>query len=216
MRFGRGKLTTITASRRTLLILAFLCSAFSPRSVLAQSTETKKEWHFPMGKGETVITLFTFPSESGKPFTSIEIYSTQEASPSLAEEARFLGNVLDDMPKGTNLSFIQHRLSEPEARARLANYAAISKEWKRTVRTRNVSVVYPLVSTFLNKSDAYHEWSQVFRSHGLRLYVVGVEKLILEPFAKTGGACPTETNCLDLVVPEDAMIQMNIVPLAAN
>jgi hypothetical protein len=183
---------------------------------IAQSHETKKEWRFPMGNGETVIAASTFLGDYGRPFTSMEIYSTQGATPSLSEEARFLGIVLDNLPKGTNLSFIESRLGESEARKRLAEFAAGSADWRKMDRTGNVPVIYRLVTQFLNQSNSYREWNEAFLSRGMHLYVAGVEEVGLEPFAKTGATCPPGTTCRNLVAPADAMIQMNIVPIVRH
>jgi hypothetical protein len=204
------------ASKRALAIVGLVSGVLGFNALIAQSHETKKEWRFPMGSGETIIAASTFLGDNGKPFTSMEIYSTQGAAPTLSQEANFLGFVLDNLPKGTNLSFIQSRLSESEARKRLAEFAAGSADWKRVARTGNVPVIYPLVIQLLNKSSSYREWNEAFLSRGMHLYVAGVEKVGLERFAKTGATCPAGTNCTNLVAPADAMIQMNIDPLATH
>jgi hypothetical protein len=76
----------------------------------------------------------------------------------------------------------------------------------------SVPVLYPLVTEFLNESGAYKEWESAFRSHGLILTIAGVEKVMMEPFSKSGVKCPSRMKCENLRVPCDAMVQMNIEP----
>jgi hypothetical protein len=61
-------------------------------------------------------------------------------------------------------------------------YAASSGQWRGALRATRISVVYPLVTSFLNNSGAYEEWDRVFKQHGLALKLAGVEEVIMEPF----------------------------------
>lgn len=78
------------------------------------------------------------------------------------------------------------------------------------MKTHSNSIVYLLVTSFLNDCGAYEEWDHVFRLHGLTLKVAVVEKVIVEPFSRTHTNCPVGADCKNLLVPIDALIQMNV------
>ena len=199
---------------RLLVISAIFATSFQAG---ANEPETQKTWKFPGKQGEVEIELTRFVHSDGTRVTSLSIYSPNGAPRSVAEEAEFLAKVLDDLPntgiKARSLDWISFRFNEPEAVEKVAAYAASSKQWRRALKTKNISVVYSLVTSFLNESGAYREWDSVFRSHGLDLKVAGVEKVIMEPFSKAGAGCPPATDCSNLVVPKDALVQLNIVPI---
>ena len=92
-------------------------------------------------------------------------------------------------------------------------YAASSGQWRGALRARRISVVYPLVTSFLNNSGAYEEWDRVFKQHGLALKLACVEEVIMEPFSQAGSSCPRNRVCNNLIVPKDALVQMNVGPV---
>jgi hypothetical protein len=199
---------------RLLVISTLFAASFQ---AVADEPETQKTWKFQGKQGAVEIKLTRFVHSNGTKATSLSIYSPNGAPRSVAEEAEFLAKVLDDLPNtGINaqsLGWISFRFNEPEAVEKVAAYAASSKQWRGALKTKNMSVVYSLVTSFLNESGAYKEWASAFRSHGLDVKVAGVEKVIMEPFSKAGASCPPATNCSNLLVPTDALVQLNIVPI---
>jgi hypothetical protein len=187
---------------------------------LGQNGEIKKEWKFPSSHGELAIMASSFPNDSGVRFVSIHIYPTVWGSWTAAEETGPLESVLDAFPKAgfdtQRLSFMQLRLQEPDAQKLVAEQAALSKIWRSAVKTRRPAKTYPLVVDFINQSGAYSEWNDAFRERGLQLKAVGIEELGLQPFSKSGAKCPTGVNCANLLVPNDALVQINIVPRSLN
>jgi len=114
-----------------------------------------------------------------------------------------------------SLDWISVRFNEAEAVRRAAVLEARSEKWREALRSKNMPrSAYPLVASLLNESGAYREWDSVFRKHGLTVKVAGVEKVIMEPFSKSGAKCPGGANCNHLLVPCDALVQMNIYPVA--
>ena len=198
-----------------LIISAIFGASFG---ALADEPEIHKTWKFQGKRGAVEIELTRFVNSDGKKATSLHISSVNGGPRSVMEEAEFLAKVLDDLPStGINaqsLDWISFRFNEPEAVSKVAAYAASSKQWRGALKTKSVSVAYPLVASFLNESDAYKEWDRVFRSHGLTLKVAGVEEVIMEPFSQAGASCPQATDCSNLLVPKDALVQMNIEPIA--
>jgi hypothetical protein len=144
----------------------------------------------------------------------LEVWPNVRGSCSVAEGARALDAVLNDLPKTEfdthTLTFILLRLNERDAISRLATFTAQSKEWRSKLKTHSPAQYYPLVASFLNASGAYREWNDVFVKRGMRLNVAGVEKVGLEQFSKSGAKCPTNVSCDHLLVPDDALIQINI------
>jgi hypothetical protein len=199
----------------TLLIISAIFGASF--GALADEPEIQKTWKFQGKQGAVEIELTRFADSDGKKATSLHIYSPNGGPRSVTEEAEFLAKVLDDLPStGVNaqsLDWISLRFNEPEAVRKVAVYAASSKQWRGALKTKSVSVAYPLVTSFLNESGAYKEWDRVFRSHGLTLKVAGVEEVIMEPFSQTGASCPQATDCSNLLVPKDALVQINVVPV---
>jgi len=183
--------------------------------LFAEDAEMQKTWKFQGKDGIVEIKLIRFVDNSGP--TSLHIGSPDGAPRSVVEEAGFLATVLDDLPKEgisvQSLDIIGLRLQEKEAISRVATRAALSGQWRDALRTKRISVVYPLVTSFLNDSGAYKEWDRVFKLHGLTLRVAGVEEVIMEPFSRTQTNCPVGANCKDLLVPSDALIQMNVTPI---
>jgi hypothetical protein len=197
-----------------LFVLAVLGTALQS---LAQEPETQKTWRFQGKAGVVEIKLTRFVDPDGTKPTSLHIYSPNGGPRSVTEEAEFLAKVLDDLPStgvdAQSLDWISFRFNEPEAVRKVAAYAASSKQWRGALKTKSVSVAYPLVTSFLNESGAYKEWDRVFRSHGLTLKVAGVEEVIMEPFSQAGASCPQATDCSNLLVPKDALVQINVVPI---
>jgi hypothetical protein len=197
-----------------LVLSAILGASFQS---FAEEPELQKVWTFHGKESAVEVMLTRFVNKDGTKVTSLSIGSLDGEPRSVTEEAEFLAKVLDDLPKaGINaqsLDWISFRFNESEAVSKVAAYAASSKQWRGALKSRKNSVVYPLVTTFLNDSGAYKDWDRVFRSHDLTLRIAGVEKLILEPFPKSGAKCPPDVNCDHLSVPSDALVQMNVEPL---
>ncbi len=181
----------------------------------AEDTKIEKTWSFQGRDGVVEIKLIRFVDKKGP--TSLNISSPGGAPCSVAEEAGFFTTVLEGLPKEgvsvQSLDFIGLRLQEKDAISRVATCAALSAHWRGALKTRSISVVYPLVTSFVNDCGAYKEWDRVFRLHGLTLRVAGVEEVIMEPFSRTQTNCPQGANCKDLLVPRDALIQMNVTPI---
>jgi hypothetical protein len=199
----------------TLLVLAaFLGTALQS---LAQEPETLRTWRFLGKAGAVEMKLTRFVEKTGAKTITLHIYSPDASPRSVIEEAGFLATVLDDLPKvgvsAQSLDWISFRFNESEAVGRVAGYAASSSQWRDALRTKKVSVVYPLVASFLNSSGAYKEWARVFEQHGLTLKVAGVEEVIMEPFSEAGSSCPRNADCNNLIVPKDALVQMNVDPI---
>ncbi len=202
----------------TSLVLLVVCA--TPSSTFGQDPKSQKTWKFRGKDGDVEITLISFEGTSGTRTASLDISSSSAASRSVIEEAGFLAAVLNGLPKegieAQSLTSINFRLTEPEARRRVAIYAASSKSWRPALKTRSNAVIYPLVTSFLNDSGAYREWNTVFRSHGLTLKVAGVEKVILEPFDRAPTKCPADADCKNLLVPGDVLVQMNVYPITGH
>lgn len=199
----------------TLLVISVVLGAAI--QALAQEPETQKIWRFQGSAGTVEIKLTRYVNSDGTKPTSLHIYSLDGTPRIVTEEAGFLAKVLDDLPKARisvqSLNWISFRFNESEAVSKVAACAASSKQWKRSLKTRNISVVYPLVTSCLNASGAYEEWNGVFKQHGLTLKVAGVEEVIMEPFSQTHTNCPATADCKNLLVPKDALVQMNVSPI---
>jgi hypothetical protein len=121
-----------------------------------EGAEVQKTWTFQGTHGVVEIKLIHFVDNSGP--TSLNIGSPDGAPRSVVEEAGFLTTVLDGLPKEgisvQSLDIIGLRLQEKEAISREATCAALSKQWRSALKTRSVSIVYPLVTSFLNESGA--------------------------------------------------------------
>lgn len=197
----------------TALCLGSFCSQ-------AQEPQTLKSWTFQGKSGPVEMKLTRAVGSGGRTATVLHIYSPDGGPRSAAEEAGFLAEALSDIEKMhievKSLDWISFRLAEPEAIAKLASYAASSTQWRQGVATKRPAIYYPLVTSMLNDSGAYKEWDNVFRKYNLSVRVAGVEEVILERFSKTRGKCPPATNCASVRVPGDALVQMNIVPLASR
>jgi len=184
----------------------------------AQAPTELKVWSFQGARGQVQIKASQVGGSAGKKTCVLEIYSPGGANRSEVEEAEFLSTVLNDLPKiGVSVQSIDRilfRFNEPDAVARVAAYAASSKQWREALRNNNVSIAHALVTAFINESGAYREWDRVFREHGLALRVAGVEQFMVEPFSQAHASCPAGTDCKNLVVPNDAFVQMNVVPIA--
>jgi hypothetical protein len=167
--------------------------------------------------GEVQIRASQDNGSGGTKTCVLQIYSPGGANRSAVEEAEFLSAVLNDLPKTgvsvQSIDGISFRFNEPEAVATVAAYAASSKQWREALRTKNISVVYTLVTSFINDSGAYREWDRVFKEHGLALRVAGVEEVIMEPFSQVHMSCPAGAVCKNLMVPKDALVQMNVSPI---
>jgi hypothetical protein len=194
----------------TALVLGSVCTQ-------AQEPQTLKSWNFQGNSGTIVMELTRAVGSGGRTATVLHIYSPDGGPRSTSEEARFLTEVLSDIEKMhidvKSLDWMSFRLAEPEAIAKVASYAASSRNWRQGVATKRPATYYPLVASMLNESGAYKEWENVFRRYNLSIRVAGVEEVILEPFSKTQGKCPPTTNCASLRVPGDALVQMDVVPL---
>jgi hypothetical protein len=198
-----------------LLVLATICGTMF--HAFAEEPETLHTWRFQGKAGPVEIKLSRVVEMTGAKTTTLHIYSPDYSPRSVIEEARFLATVLQDLPKlgvsAESLDWISFRFNESEAVRRLAKHVASSRRWREALKTKKVAVVYPLVTSFLNSSGAYKEWDQVFERRGLVLKVAGVEEVIMEPFSQAGLNCPTGADCNGLVVPKDALIQMNVEPI---
>lgn len=208
-------------TRRVLVLIAFaLVVTNAHSSLLAQDAKAMKTWTFHGRSGDTAIEATSWPNTDGTTRTTLSISSGYGVSRSVTEEANFLAVVLDDLPKeglsDRYVTVIQLRLNESEARRRVAEYAAQSPTWRSSLKTRNLANVYSLVVSFMNASGAYAEWSEVFGRHGLKLKVVGVEEVMLEYFSKLDAECPAGANCRNLLVPSDALVQINVNPSASR
>jgi hypothetical protein len=189
---------------------------------LTQEPRFEKVWTFKGHDGALNISVESFPKQGGGSLRSLEMYSDTPGRWTVAEEAASIDAVLDDLSKqGTDLrslTAIHLRLSEIDARMRLAEYAAKSDIWRSeyqsAVKSRNLPrFFYPVVTSSLNASGAYREWDDVFGKRNLAIKVVGVEKVFFEPFRESGAQCPAGLKCDRLRVPHDAMVQINIEPL---
>ena len=189
-----------------------------PHPAPGQNGEIRKEWKFSSSHGELTISASSFPNDSGVRFVSIQLFPTVWGSWTVAEERGPLRAALNAFPKAgldtQRLSFIQLRLQEPDVQKLVAEQAALSKTWRSAVKTRSVAKTYALVVEFINRSGAYNEWANDFRERGLELKAVGIEKLGLRPFSKSGAKCPMHMNCADLLVPNDGLIQINVLPIS--
>jgi hypothetical protein len=199
---------------RASLAALILLTALLP--VNAEEPQLTRTWKFQGKGGEVEITLTRF---AGGP-TSLSIGSLGGQVQSEVEEAGFLSKVLVDLPNYgvglQSLDFIECRSNLTEAVDRVATYAASSSQWRGALYTTNPGRAYPLVASFMNTSGAFREWVSIFRQHGLTLEVAGVEKVIFEPFSKTGATCPPRSNCRNLRVPTDALVQLNIHSMAGR
>lgn len=204
-------------TRRLLRLLVISTILAIALQAGADEPELQKTWKFLGKRGPVEIKFTRFAQSHGREATSLSIYSPTGAPRSVAEESGFLSEVLDELPKmgisTGSLNWISLRFNEQDAVDKVAAYAASSKQWEKALKTKNDSVIYALVTLFLSESGAYKEWDSVFRSHGLGLRVAGVEEVLMEPFSKTGAACPPAASCSNLFVPADALVQLNIVPI---
>jgi hypothetical protein len=186
----------------------------------AETSEVKHSWEFQGEYGKVEIVLLTSIRNNGASTLSMDIYpssSNRVVARSVVEEARFISSVMVDMAREGidihSLTSINFRLNEIEALDRVASYAAQSVQWRDATQKRNLAKVYDLLTVFLNECGAYKEWDEVFRRYGLSLKVAGVEEVIMEPFERLGIQCPTRGYCKNLIVPEDASVQMNVLPI---
>jgi hypothetical protein len=209
---GRPEMNLARSAAHGLLVLVAGCCAFAQSG----NQQYEKRWDFHGGAGAVEIRLTSYLNERGLRYANLELYSLNGATLSTAEEAQFLSTVLDDIPqtgiKFESLGWISFRSSEPDAVATVASFAALSPKWRPAVKSRSTPAVYSLVTAFLNDSGAYQDWDRVFRLHGFTVKVVGVEKVILQPFPQTQARCPPLADCAHLLVPVDALVQMNIYP----
>jgi len=206
--------------RRAYKLTALMVLLGSLFNAAAENPETLKTWTFHGKESSVEIRLSRVIDDERKASTVLEIYSPDRGAPnngqtSVAEEAVFLAEVLDDMEKlhvdVQSLDLVLLRLSEPDAVARLASYAAASKQWRQAAKSRSPAVYYPVVASMLNESGTYKEWEGVFQKHDLSMKIAGVEKVFLEPFSKAQAKCPS-TSCAGILVPFDALVQINIIP----
>jgi hypothetical protein len=197
-----------------VFLIAILCGTFR---LGAEEPKILKTWSFQGKEGTVNIRLTRSVDTAGKTATVLHIYSPEGAPRSVAEEAGFLAKVLDDLPNAgighQSLDWISFRFNESEAVSKVATYAASSKRWRESLKAKNPSIVYPLVTSFLNSSRAYEDWDRVFEQHGLTLKVAGVEEVIMGPFSQTRASCPAGAVCTNLLVPKDALVQMNVDPI---
>ena len=200
----------------TVLILLYI-ALLPPKASSSGGAEVKKEWTFKGENGDLQVSATSFPRDSGGRSTTIEIWASIGGSWTVAQEAAALDSVLSELPKAgfdtRSLSIILLRLNERDAISRLAAYAAESNIWRSELKTRSPAKYYPLIASFLNASGAYREWNDVFAKRGFALRVAGVEKVGVEAFSKSGAKCPTGTSCENLLVPNDALIQINVESL---
>jgi hypothetical protein len=200
--------------KRTRLSLTIWVLLTALLQINAEEPQLTKTWKFKGQGGEVEIVLTRFAQGNHVGPTSLSISSYSGRPQSLAEEAGFLSKVLDELPNYgvelKSLDWISCRFNLPEAVDRVATYAASSARWRGALNTTNPARAYPLVASFMNDSGAFREWESTFRKHGLRLEVASVEKVFFEPFPKTGATCPPRSNCKNLRVPTDALVQLNI------
>jgi hypothetical protein len=176
--------------------------------------EFEKTWTFQGRSGAVGVRVTSFSKSTGDRYASLAIYSLDGAPRSTSEEADFLAIVLSDLPKEgikpETLSWISFRLNEPEAISAVAQLAALSSAWRPALKSHSAATIYPLVTTFVNESGAYKKWNEVFEEHGFTLQIAGVEKVIMAPFSQSNAKCPKGADCQHLMIPVDALVQMNI------
>jgi hypothetical protein len=214
VREDRPEVNLVKCIALGFLVLVAGCCAFAQEG----NQQYEKRWDFHGRNGAVEVRLTSYLNEKGQRYGSLEVYSLNGAARLAAEEAQFLSTVLDDIPKTgirlESLGWISFRSNEPDAVATVASFAALSPKWRPAVKSGSTSAVYSLVTAFLNESGAYQDWDRVFKLHGLTVKVVGVEKVIMQPFSQTQAKCPPQTDCTHLLVPVDALVQMNIHPVS--
>jgi hypothetical protein len=190
------------------------------RYSFAQSAILTKSWKFGGKNGDLQITARSFTTDSKERVTRLEISPTVRDSWTLEAEAASLEEVLNDFTNAgfdiMRLESISLRLNEKSAQSCIAIYAAESHSWRAALKTRSVGKVYPLIVAYLNECHAYAEFDRVLREKGLRLKVVGVEEVIMAPFSQLGAKCPANRSCAGLLIPTDALVQLNVEPIDAR
>jgi len=183
----------------------------------AQKPELEKTWPFQGKTGRVEIQVMRYQDDNGSKATSLHIYSPDGGTRMAAEEGQFFAKVLDELPSAgvslQSLNWLSFRLNEPDAISKVASCAASSDRWRASLKTKSPSAVYPLVTACIRSSGALDGWDRVFKQHGLKLEVAGVEEVIMQQFSQANAKCPTGANCNGLIVPKDAMVQVNIVPV---
>ena len=141
-----------------------------------QRAELKKNWEFTTQPGIVRIVLMV---DSSSPNVSmLDILYERGAHPSVSEEARFLREVLHELPDlgvdQQSLRAISMRgFAEPEVTKNLVIAALNSKEWYSSLKGGSGRVVEDL----LNSLGAYNAFNDALAEYGLVLKVGGVEKV---------------------------------------
>lgn len=161
----------------TLILISAACS----------QTETTKNWQFRAEGGSVKIQVVGPPEAP-----SLEILYDDEAHPSLSVEVGFIRNVLQGMSSAgldpRSLRGIHMRgFVEPDVARRVAVAGFHSKEWKSS--TTIPGGAERVVKDLLNSIGAYDALNTAFEGYGLRVKVVGVEKV-------------SSSRCSDLNLPE--------------
>jgi hypothetical protein len=196
--------------------LLFICLLVWPQSHQAQNGESRRTWTFEGNPGEIRISLVTAPREPNGTSRILEISPQNGALFTVADETSYLREVLDELSKqngeAARIDRISIRLREPDVIRKIAQLAASSPKWRTAVKLKDEAYVGSMVTRFLNEGDAYSDWNDAFRPANVRLTVAGVEELLMQPFVKTGAKCPSPEGCKDLLVPADALVQINVDP----
>lgn len=201
IKFGRIVLLTLFIG-----ILSFNASS--------QNSISRKVWKFKNARSVLTISAVSALNESGKKEITLDISPGAYGTWSAAEEAASLSRVLDEFPKVgfdiRSLSTIRLRMQEHDAQLLIATQAALSKQWRMALKSKSGTDTDPMIVALINESNAYDDWKNAFNQRGLEVKAVGVENVELEAFAKSGAVCPIGGNCDKLLVPSDALVQMNV------
>lgn len=195
---------------KTILII-FFGAVVLAGSAYSEEPQFERKWTFHGKNGEIGISVARFVHDQKHIVTSMAIWGDHRTE---QEEVGFVSGVLDQLLsygiRPDSLGWIELRFQEPEARRRVAGCIAALPKWRTESGSRAASRFYPLVTSCMIQSNAYQELAAVFRKRGLKLAPVGVEKVLLEPFNNAGAACPNHIDCTHLLVPRDALVQLNI------
>jgi hypothetical protein len=205
------------SNRLTTIRLSLLGALSIAQCIFGEEPQFEKKWTFHGKEGEVGISVTRYVRDQEAPATSMGLWGDHRTE---QEEAGFISNVLDQLPgegvKPESIGWIELRLQEPEAIRRVATCVAALPRWRAEARTGAASRFYPLVESCIAQSDAYRELSAVFQKRGLRLIPAGVEKVLLEPFNRSGADCPAHVDCAYLRVPGDALVQLNIATIESR
>ena len=69
------------------------------------------------------------------------------------------------------------------------------------------------MSNIVTIAGAHLEPVLLNKTATLKKAIAAIEEVIMEPFSQTGASCPQATDCSNLLVPKDALVQINVVPV---